>query len=191
MPILYKLLMLMNSRRKGAKNERVIAKVLAKWTGKEFAKTPASGGLQWKAAMSKGDVVCTTEGHYFPFCIEGKFYVKIDFNHLLLPQDSDIMAWWKQCRRDAEKCNKVPMLLMRYNGMPSEFWFLVLETEFYTRLNMFDRNAHIRTSLFAWKKDLNLKFVILKSTEFFNLDYIKVKKIARTYAKEKAKTKKG
>ena len=181
----------MNSRRKGAKNEREIAKVLETWTGKKFAKTPASGGLQWKSAMAKGDVVCTTEGHYFPFCIEGKSYAKIDFNHLLLPQESDILTWWKQARRDAEKCNKVPMLLMRYNGLPKGFWFLVLETEFYSKLSMFDRNAHIRTSLFAWKKDINLKFVILKSTEFFKLDYVKAKKIAKAYAKEKAAEKKG
>jgi hypothetical protein len=128
----------MNSRSKGARNERAIAKVLEKWTGKKFAKTPASGGLQWKTSMTKGDVVCTTEGHYFPFCIEGKFYAKIDFAQLLTPGllNIDIIDWWIQCRRDSRKCNKVPMLLMRYNGLPKDFWFMVLELSFVIKLQM-------------------------------------------------------
>lgn len=115
----------MNSRRKGAKNEREVAKALKDWTGKEFAKTPASGGLQWKTANSKGDVVCTTEGHYFPFCVEAKFHVKIDFSHLLTPgiKNVEILDFWKQCVRDAKKCKKVPMLLMRYNLLPKGFGF--------------------------------------------------------------------
>ena len=123
----------MNSRRKGATNERNIAKALELWTKKKFAKTPASGGLQWKSSMSRGDVVCTTEGHYFPFCIEGKFYKEINFNHLFTPGllNVDILDWWKQCRKDAEKCNKVPWLWMRYNGLPRDFWFMILPAEFY------------------------------------------------------------
>lgn len=33
-----------NSRAKGSKNERELAKLFKDWTGKEFARTPSSGG---------------------------------------------------------------------------------------------------------------------------------------------------
>ena len=144
--------------------------------------------------MSKGDVVCTTEGHYFPFCIEGKFHVKIDFSHLLTPgiKNVDILDFWRQCERDAKACKKVPMLLMRYNGLPKEFWFLVLDTNFLHRVRQEDMltfRSCIDREMNYWDKQRNIKLTILLSTEFFKLPYKAVKLIARAYAKEQNKEK--
>jgi hypothetical protein len=181
-----------NSRRKGKKAERVIAKVLEKWTGKKFASTPASGGLNWQKANVAGDVVCATEGHYFPFAVEVKNYTKIDFSHLITPgiKNVEILDFWAQCSRDAKKCNKVPMLVMRYNGLPKEFYYLVLDVEFWSKFrseNMFTVLGSIRTTLSFWDKDKNIKLIIMPSPEFFNLPYIIIKKFAKAYSNEKTK----
>jgi Holliday junction resolvase len=184
----------MNSRRKGAKNERMIAALLEKWTGKKFAKTPASGGLQWKSSMAKGDVVCTTEGHLFPFCIEAKFHKKIDFSHLLIPgiENVDILTFWSQCKRDAESCNKIPILLMRYNGLASNFHFLVIETDFWNELPkhyLFGKMVNITHGINYFNHLHKLKLTIVRSTAFFKLDYKDVKKAAKAYIHEKKKSK--
>jgi Holliday junction resolvase len=176
-----------NSRSKGAKNERNIAKILQTWTGKKFSKTPASGGLQWQSANSKGDVVCTTEGHFFPFCIEAKSYNKIDFSHLLTPniKNVDILDFWKQCSRDAKKCNKVPMLLMRYNRLPKGFFFLVVTQEFYREISK--RVGRVEKSL-LYLHETETEIIhclrIMPSMDFFDLDYKEVKVIAKQYIKD-------
>lgn len=169
-----------NSRSKGAKNEREIAKVLEIWTKKKFAKTPASGGLQWQSSISKGDVVCTTEGHFFPFCIEGKFYNKIDFSHLLTPniKNVDIKVFWAQCLRDAKKCRKIPMLLMRYNGLPKHFYFLVVTQDFAKLIHSPEINCSLRYH--GYKS--NTALMIMRSTEVFKLNYKNfVKPIAKQH----------
>ena len=120
--------MAINQRRKGNKNERKATNLLEAWTGKKFSRTPGSGGLQWKNSIAKGDVVCITEGHYFPFSIEVKAYEKIDFSELIRPnkKKSLIEVFWEQCIRDAQLCNKKPMLLVRYNGLPADFFFVII-----------------------------------------------------------------
>jgi len=178
-----------NSRSKGAKNERNVAKILETWTNKKFSKTPASGGLQWQTSNSKGDVVCTTEGHFFPFCIEAKFHNRIDFSHLLTPniKNCDILGFWAQCARDAKKCNKVPMLLMRYNQLPKEFYFLVVTQEFakliHPQLAMSNQGlVSLRYS--DYKTDTHL--MIMRSTEVFRTQYRTIKVIAKQYIKDHA-----
>lgn len=177
--------MAINSRKKGAKNERVVADLFTKWTGRKFAKTPASGGLQWQSSFSKGDIVSTDEKFYFPFCIEAKFYEKIDFSHLLTPniKNVDILKFWEQCNRDAEKCNKIPMLLMRYNGLPKDFYFTVINTQFF----------EFCIEPFWYKRQRALIYEdlsIIPSDWLFNIPYKKVRGIFNNYQnnlKEKIK----
>lgn len=182
--------MAINSRSKGARNERKIADLFTTWTGRKFAKTPASGGLQWKNAFSKGDIVCTKEGHYFPFCIEAKFHDKIDFSHLLTPgiKNIQILDFWKQCKRDADKCGKVPLLFMRYNSLPSDFHFVVMERMYWQQLPAMDR-LNYRVTLSFWDRDNDKNLIIVRSTDFFKLNYKLIKENAKKFIKEKAKTK--
>jgi len=170
-----------NSRRKGAKAERVAAKMLQDWTGRTFSKTPASGGLQWKKSNVAGDVVCTKEGHYFPFCVEVKARAKVDFNQLMQMnlKHTDILEFWTQAKRDAARVNKVPIVMMRYNGLPKEFYFIILG------------NSFVKELLLKWPEPY-MHFVsetnnlwIFRSTEFFKLPYKELREIAKCYGKKK------
>lgn len=175
--------MAINSRKKGSKTERLVAKLIEDWTGKKFARTPSSGGLQWKASMAKGDVVCTTEGHFFPFCLEVKNYRNINFEHLLYnPKGSDILKFWEQASRDATLAKKVPMLLMRYNGLPRNLFFIVIPTNFIS--GAVKHNLKLDGILLNYQaKELNL--TICKSTDFFNIPYSQLRKYTKQWLKRK------
>lgn len=181
--------MAINSRSKGNRNERKVAALLKQWTKKDFAKTPASGGLRWKTAMSKGDVICTKEGHYFPFCVEVKAHKEIDFSHLLVPgiKNIKIMEFWEQCSRDANDCNKVPLLLMRYDRLPGEFFFAVIPTSFYHKFNKLYWLG--KKTLSYWDKSTDLKLTFLSSVDLFAMPYKEIKSLAKTYLKNGKKEK--
>ena len=117
-----------NSRNKGSRFERTIAKAWESWTGYKFSRTPGSGGWA-KAKDAMGDLVCTDEKHSrrFPFSIECKNYQEIKFEHILLGLRScKIISFWEQATKDAKRCGKIPVLIMRYNSMPKgEAFFMV------------------------------------------------------------------
>lgn len=118
-----------NSKNKGSRFERVVAKAFEKWTGYKFSRTPGSGGWA-KAKDSFGDIVCTDSVHSkrFPFSIECKSYKEIKFEHILLGNKGcKILEFWEQAKRDAKIINKVPLLIMRYNSMPSGEAFCIME----------------------------------------------------------------
>jgi Holliday junction resolvase len=165
--------MAINSRNKGCKAERTVAKLMEKWTSKQFARTPSSGGLNWKSANSKGDIVCTTEGHYFPFCIEVKHHAEINFSELYMPKKKKVkvLEFWEQCKRDALKANKIPLLFMRYNGLPNDFFFIGLYPAHKKSLGIILENG----STFD-----NLDLVIGISSDLFLNEY----KLLKTAAKK-------
>ena len=163
-----------NSRTKGNKNERDLAKLFEKWSNHKFSRTPSSGGLQWKASNTKGDIVCTDEGYYFPFCIEAKNYKEINFEHLLYSPKPKIMEFWAQAKRDADKANKIPLLFMRYNGMPKDLHFLVMPLNFFKEaIPKEPENEY----LVMGKKRL----VIMSSHDLFNLRYKSIAKLAKQH----------
>ena len=130
--------MAINSRKKGCKAERDVAKALEKWANKKFARTPSSGGLNWKKTNVKGDVVCTTEGHYFPFCIEVKSYKEINLSYLVIgKRDCILYKFWEQCQRESGEAEKTPILFMRFNGMPKDEWMVVISYELYKKICSF------------------------------------------------------
>jgi len=171
----------MNSRSKGNRNERKAAELISVWTGKKFAKTPSSGGLQWKKSFSKGDIVCTVEGHFFPFCVEVKAHKEIDFSHLLLKEikQPKIFEFWEQCERDAKLAEKVPMLMMRYDRLPADFFFLALPTHFVLQLNL----KFTKVLRFRGKHNI----IIVDSRELFAMDYNEIKPLTKKYLKNAKK----
>lgn len=178
--------MAINGRRKGSKAERIASKVISKWSGKGFSKTPASGGLNWKKANVAGDIVCTTEGHYCPFVFEVKSYAKIDFSHLIHPtvKNVDILSYWTQAERDAIKVKKIPMLMMRYNGLPSDFFFVVLSYVDYKLITItcpMDKGA----KTLRYNSNQKQTLIVIPSTEIFKLPYKEVRKIAKTIIKKR------
>lgn len=165
-----------NSRRKGSKNERNISKLLESWTKKKFSRTPSSGGLNWKNSQVSGDIVCTTEGHYFPFSIEAKNYREINFEHLLYLDDPDILKFWNQCVSDSKKSakTKIPLLFMRYNGMPKDLHFVAIPNHYFILLKPLipEGSRHLVSSE---------GFTIFRSTSLFKSDYKEVKKTLKIY----------
>jgi len=127
-----------NSRTKGSRNERNVAKLLEDWSGYEFARTPQSGGLHWKKAHTSGDIVCIDEKHgpRFPFSIECKFHEELDLLHLISglkgKKSNKILEFWEQSRDDAKGVNKIPIVFMRRNGMKAGMHFVMMHTPDYT-----------------------------------------------------------
>ncbi len=162
--------MKVNSRNKGNKNERNLAKVLSDWTNMEFAKVPASGGLHWKNPMLvTGDVIPTLPQDIvdFPFSVETKFYKEVQFQDLILPNNSDILKWWSQATRDALAAKKAAIVFFRYNRLPRDFYFVIISYANYIRIKKFI----IFTNGFLNYKN---KIVIMSSTDFLETDYDRI-----------------
>lgn len=177
-----------NGKRKGNKAERELCKWWKEWTSFEFTRVPASGGLRWKnfAKATSGDLICADERHgrRFLFSIESKAYKDINFEHLILGnKKSKIRDFWDQCKDDAKRANRFPILFMRYNGMSKNTYFVVMESKVFNllfpTLVIFDYNR------FHVKGKDNL--VIVNSNDLLKFDYIalhkKLKKIHRNVKK--------
>lgn len=172
-----------NSRKKGSKNEREVAKLLGDWTGKEFSRTPASGGLRWgKRNDVIGDVVCTTEGHIFPFSVETKFYHDLKFEHLVSsPIRIKLLDFWEQALRDSERAQKTPLLMVRYNGMSRGQYYAFIPKEIYTGLTEeYELNSPALEYITNKPK---YQFVIMKASTLFQLEYKVVRVITKRYNK--------
>ena len=172
--------MAINSRKKGCKAERDVAKALESWTNKKFARTPSSGGLNWKKTNVKGDVVCTTEGHYFPFCVEVKSYKEINLSYIIIgKKDCILYKFWEQCERESKEANKTPILLMRFNGMPKGEWMVVISYELYRKICAMQASWNVsktcQNHLISTKDGL----VILNSSMLWEVNYKNLKKLLK------------
>lgn len=170
---------------KGNRGQRKAVDCLRKWARKKFKSSAQYGGGGYNLDPHKGDILCDTEGHYFPFTVEVKNYKEINFCQLLQPKLKNVLIldFWAQCEGDAQRCKKVPMLMMRFNGLPADFFFIVITSEFYARLNMLTRALNCRKTLEFWDKDKGAALMIMPSNEFFRMNYKEVKLEARKYLK--------
>lgn len=169
-----------NSRNKGSKNEREVAKLFEKWTSYPFSRTPSSGGLGWNTSNTVGDIVCTDDRHsrFFCFAIEAKFYNEIKFEHLINGNKKvDIIRFWEQAKGDAKGANKIPIVTMRYNGMKKNTHFIILPTNYFDHLQI-----QTPTGKLTYTKEY--QFTIINSEDWFNTDYKTVHKSTKKYLKE-------
>ena len=84
-----------NSKQKGSRFERSICKFFQDWTGYEFSRVPASGGLRWKKTDNiTSDITCSDPKHSrrFSLSVECKSYQEIKFEHLLLGNKLSILS---------------------------------------------------------------------------------------------------
>lgn len=120
---------MVNSKKKGSKFERTVAKWFESWTGYRFERNRAGSGAWHTNKDLTSDITCTDEkhAHRCKISIECKCYKDIKFEHMLLGnKNCDIIRFWDQATEDAKRGHKVPILCMRYNSMPSnEFFFVV------------------------------------------------------------------
>lgn len=118
-----------NSKRKGSRFELKVSKWFTDWSTFKFGRTPYSGANHQSRDLSS-DIMCMDEkhAHRCKISIECKNYKDIKFEHVLLGnKNCDILKFWDQAKNDANRGKKVPILCMRYNSMPSEEFFFVVE----------------------------------------------------------------
>ena len=177
-----------NSRTKGSRNERNVAKLMADWTGYEFARTPQSGGLHWKKAHTSGDIVCIDENHglRFPFSIECKFHEELDMLHLIDDtigkKSNKITAFWDQAQDDAKQVDKIPLLFMRRNGMKAGMHFVAMSTNFFlTWLNEIQPwyNKYGIIHYTKQTEEDSYSFTIINSADLTDTDYRIIYKLGR------------
>lgn len=120
-----------NSKRKGSKFELKVSKWFTQWTGYTFNRTPQSGA--WHSNKdAASDITCVDEkhAHRCKISVECKSYKDIRFEHLLLSNQRKkckILDFWNQALEDARRSKRVPILCMRYNSMPAEEFFFVVD----------------------------------------------------------------
>ena len=122
----------MNSKAKGSRFERAIGKWLTEWTGFKFERNRAGSGAWHTNKDSVSDITCTDErhAHRCKISIECKSYKDIKFEHVLLGNKGcDVERFWAQAKGDALRANRKPILIMRYNSMPKNEFFMVVDSD--------------------------------------------------------------
>lgn len=100
-----------NSKSKGDRFERGIAKILADALGLELRRTPLSGGWAKGNPGVHGDVVCVDPGpEAMPYCIECKNVEDWRLESLFTPNHKWFDGWWAQL---LDECpgDKMPVLV--------------------------------------------------------------------------------
>lgn len=177
-----------NGKKKGSKNERELSKWWQLWTGMEFTRVPASGGLRWKKTDNiSGDIVCADPRgiRKFPFTVEAKSYKDINFEHLLLDNKNiKVLQFWEQACEDAQRAGKEPLLFMRYNGMPKSVWYVIMNLKTFNLLHSKNRkkiNKYIILEIGLYR------LVMMSTNELKETDYTQfyklIKKELKSYGK--------
>ena len=138
---------------KGGEFERHISRILTEWiTGKPkpevFWRTASSGGKatqDYKKGIKsrmQGDIIGFGEGEWFTniFFIECKFRENFDIGKILTGK-GQILKWWEKAVEEANRVEKIPLLIMKKNRSPIYlFWddFLFREFSFYQMFGEFD-----------------------------------------------------
>lgn len=179
--------MAVNSKNKGNRFERAICKFFKDWSGYEFSRVPASGGLRWKKTDNiTSDITCTDPKHArkFPFSIECKSYQDIRFEHILLGNKTcKIASFWKQASDDAKRADKIPILIMKYNNMPKgEAFFMVDKSTALKILTQIDKLSKPRLAI---QIDLKNVFYVFMLSDIKNIEYKLFYKACKEYLKTK------
>ena len=91
---------MINSKQKGNRAEREVAKIINKTLNTNIKRTPQSGGMDFK-----GDLIDTNSNsiaHQFHFEIKDRKSLRIN-------------DWWEQTTNDCP-ANKIPVLVFKLNG---------------------------------------------------------------------------
>lgn len=168
-----------NQKRKGNRNELIAAKVLSDWVGEPFARVPSSGGLRWKNFNEVcGDVVCQNRSTYFPFSVETKHLKHLNMRSVrcatgsMLRKNSKICTLFMQALEDAKRAKKMPILMVRANGMKQGTYYIFITQCDANKLGVF---RMIGSSKYSARLSNNLNIVGWDSEEFFN--YCKYKEL--------------
>ena len=140
-----------NSRAKGRRAERDVAKLLVEWWGTfeakcEFKVTPLSGGWGGRDGgkhvrahfKASGDLMTTAT--LFPFTVEVKHREQWSMRNLVAGRATPPWDWWLQAQRQADEEGGIPMLWFRKNKYP---WMVGLPP---TALEHVELDLHLPSS---------------------------------------------
>lgn len=121
---------MIDSRAKGRTAELKARDILRKYTGLQWERTPLSGALNASHGL-KGDVYIPNSRN--AFCVEIKSY-KDDHltSKILTSKNPQFYEWWDQALEQAIKCDKLPLLIFKFNRSK---WF-VATGELYATSNL-------------------------------------------------------
>lgn len=159
-----------NQKQKGNVNERAAAKWLSKWTGSHFARTPSSGGLRWKNTPDVcGDVLCTDKEFPWDWAVETKHLAEFKIIPVLTYR-SKIKTVWEQCKRDAARAHRQPLLMIRKNGMKAGTFYMFFEFDKVKPFLRYMRDTEQEIEIIrgVWKE---FKLAGLRSEELERIPY--------------------
>jgi hypothetical protein len=170
-----------NGKKKGGKGERVACEFLKEWSGLDFRRTPQSGGLRGHVMdYTVGDIICTDDSlrnKVFPLTIEVKNYKKIDFSTLLersntrgktnKPVQCKVDEWWEQTESDGHRGEKIPILMMRFDNLPKNFFYVVIDRK------------HGKSLIIPKDRLVTKKYIIFTSEELQKIPWSKFFKQAK------------
>lgn len=120
-----------NSKAKGSGFELKIAKMLTKWSGSEFHRTPASGALHWKNDKRVVSDIVPPQELDWPFSIEcKKVEYSWDFSNII-KGTSTFWEHWNQANDDANREEMIPMLVFSKNYRDT---YVALQVDVFVRL---------------------------------------------------------
>lgn len=177
-----------NSRNKGNRGERAIAKAFQAWWGSDFARTPMSGGFStekfrtdWNAA---GDLVTPDES--FVFCVEAKWVQGWTLDQLLINEKCIVFKWWEQTINECPN-DKLPLLVFKKNNQK---FFCMLEYD-NTVLKKFLKQKKITHYIFYNPKPLcilTLEDLMLSDVDIWkqNKETLTQQRLKKTKTKKKS-----
>lgn len=111
-----------NSKQKGSEYERKIAKILSKYWGEDFHRTPMSGGLHWKDDNRVAGDIVTPPTSIYPWTTECKKRQEWGFDQLL-KGTGEVEQWWKQALGDSVRVGLKPLVIFAKNFSPNYMMF--------------------------------------------------------------------
>ena len=154
--------------------ERTVAKSLGAWWGCIMRRTPGSGawGKQGQSRFNRksldatsefhGDV-CAPEKSGFPFSVECKCYKTVGL-YLFLYGKSEVLEWWKQCRQDARRHKKLPMLVFKENMKRP---LVAIDALSYTKLYRIKKLKQLRVMNLTYNTNKGLRTIVIMDFHSF------------------------
>lgn len=152
-----------NSKAKGSEFERRVAKVLSKWWGEEFHRTPASGGLHWHEDNRVAGDIVTPEKSKFPFTVECKKREEWMLEQII-KGTGEIEKWWTQALGDSERVGLKPLLIFSKNFAPN---YVMMHLDDFMGI---DIESKVEISFFTFYKNGSSRAILLLD------DLVKIKK---------------
>ena len=164
------LFIMVNSKKKGNRNERQIAKTLSEWWGEEFTRTPSSGMFATTHARQLsalnvdigGDLISPKN---FPFNVEAKSAKSIDLYEAIRQREgSCFVDWWRQSNRDAKNMKKWPLVIFKEDRKQ---YYCMMTSYCYSRLER-DTKYTLQISI----DDDMICFITLKELMELNKEFV-------------------